>query len=84
MASLVSSEEDYWSCVDEMDSEEVLSSDSVFNNSESNKLLDSSENAKDKVDSVEVTVSLETDSDDQPSTVLIYSTADSVPLLSQP
>ncbi len=71
MASVVSSEDDYHSCIDEMDAGEVSPDESLFDKADQNEPGISPENEANE----------EAESDDQPSTVPIYSVVAPSPLL---
>ncbi len=81
MSSIASSNDDYRSCIDEMASEETLPDEFLFDEADLKELGISPEIEMNKVDPETSIHPLEAESDDQPSTILIYSTVATSPLL---
>ncbi len=81
VSSNASSDSDYHSCIDEMASETSLFDEFLFDQADLRELGISSETEMNKVDPQESAIPLEAEVDDYPSTVLLYSTVASSPIL---
>ncbi len=81
MSMISSFDGDYHSCIDEMASEESSSDEFLFDEADLEELGIMPETEMNKADLGESVVPLEAEVDDQPSTILIYSTVAMSPLL---
>ncbi len=81
MSSIASSDCDYHSCIDEMATEESLSDEFLFDKADLEELGVLPETETNEADLEESVIPLEVEVDDQPSTILIYSTVATSPLL---
>ncbi len=84
MSSITSSDSDYRSCIDEMATEESSSDEFLFDEADLEELGIPLETEMNEADLEESVIPLEAEVDDQPSTVLIYSTVATSPILFLP
>ncbi len=81
VSSNASSDSDYHSCIDKMASETSLSDEFLFDKADLKELGISLETEMNEVGLQESAIPLEAEVDDYPSTVLLYSTVASSPIL---